>query len=300
MKNFLEYYYNLLNITVHEKNNTYSFNYNNDKYIFINTNRNPDEINAIYKLSRNISMYYNEIILNRNNMPITYYNNKPYILLKTKYNKEDLITYKDFKRINIIESKEFEILYRNNWINLIEKKIDYIEYQREHLQNVYPILNESLDYYIGLSENAISYLNNNTLDESIKNSNLDNVVICHRRISQISKNDFYNPLNIVIDHHSRDISDYLKYLFLKDEYDLNHLQELFNNITLSKYGYILLFSRMLYPSFYFDIYEKIVNNGESESKIISIIKRSKEYEGYLLLIYEQINNKIKIPSIDWI
>lgn len=57
---------------------------------------------------------------------------------------------------------------------------------------------------------------------------------------------------------------------------------------------------MLYPSFYSDIYEKIINDREEESSSYSIIKRTKEYEEYLETIYNIINHHTKIPSIDWL
>ena len=58
--------------------------------------------------------------------------------------------------------------------------------------------------------------------------------------------------------------------------------------------------RMLYPSFYFDICEKIINEREEESKLVPIIKRSKEYEEYVDKIFTIINEKSKIKNIDWL
>lgn len=296
MKNFLEYYYNLLNITVHEKNNNYYFEYNHKTYAFIYTNRSISEINAIYKLNQNLKNYH-QIILNRNNSPITYYNGKQYVLLKLNKTTEK-ITYLDLKRNEVVLNKELEVLLRNQWVDLLEKKIDYLEYQREHLKDQYRVLDESLDYFIGLTENAISYLNH-TFTRTRK-TELDTLVISHRRIANNSKITFYNPLNIVIDHQARDISKYLKYLFLEDIYDRNTINDIIRNIPLSNYGYQLLFGRMLYPSFYFDIYERIINNQEDEKSIYKIIKRTTEYEEYLKTIYQLINYQTKIPSIDWI
>lgn len=298
MKNFLEYYYNLVNITIHEKNGYYYFDNNNKRYVFVYTIRNINEINAIYNLQDNLPKYH-KIIPNRNNSPITLLNNRPFVLLELNSNSIiGKLDYKDFNKNGIILNREYSPLLRNDWIGLIEKKIDYIEYQRKHLNNRYKILDSSVDYYLGLAENAISYINNYIL--TVKKNNMDSLVVSHRRITEDSHLSFYNPLNIIIDHPSRDISGYLKELFISNTYDRNTIIEILNSINLSNYGYGLLYGRMIYPSFYFDMYEKIINEKEKEDNILKIIKRHKEYENYLNTIYRIISQKTKIPSIDWI
>ena len=57
---------------------------------------------------------------------------------------------------------------------------------------------------------------------------------------------------------------------------------------------------MLYPSFYFDQYELVINENASESKITEIIKRSTEYEVYLKEIYMIINKYASIKKVDWL
>ncbi|MCI8548672.1 MAG: hypothetical protein HFJ38_07310 [Bacilli bacterium] len=296
MKNFLEYYYNFTHITVHETNGTYSFYFNHSRYLFVSTFRNIEEINTIYKIG-NVLDKYHQIVLNRNHSCVTLFNNRPFVLLRL-VSEVGILNYMDFMKRDLNMTSAMQLLLRSDWAHLIEKKIDYIEYQRQHFNKKYFILDSSLDYYIGMSENAISYIHH-TIDSDQKNQ-LDRLVVSHRRILDNSRLSFYNPLDIIIDHPVRDICGYLKYLFVKDVYNMNTLTQLFNSIHLSSYGYRLLFGRMLYPSFYFDLYEKIVNEKEREEQIVVIIKRQKEYENYLSTIYNLINKKIKIPSIDWI
>ncbi len=296
MKNFLEYYYDFLNITVHEKDKYYYIDYNNNIYLFMPTIRNVNEINAIYLLSNNLIRYH-KIILNKTKSPITILNNKPYVLLKLS-NVQNDISKSDLLNDRVTLTRNNSILLRNDWVNLLEKKIDYIEYQRIHFNNKYELLDSTLDYYIGMAENAIAYINSTNLSQ--KKSYLDDLIICHRRIKDSTRFSFYNPLDLIIDHPSREVSEYLKIIFLKDMYDINILNDIFTSLTLSEYGYRLLFGRMLYPSFYFDEYEKIINENSEEKEILKIIKRQKEYENYLNMIYKFINQKNKIPSIDWI
>ena len=56
----------------------------------------------------------------------------------------------------------------------------------------------------------------------------------------------------------------------------------------------------MFPSFYFDLYEKIVNDVVNEKEIIPILNRAKEYEEFLKYIYDFINKKESILKIDWL
>lgn len=295
MKQFIEYYYKFINITLHKNSNVYYFYSQNNKYNFVETERTFEEINSIYNLLLSDSKY-NKIILNINKSPISMYNNKSYVLIKLQYDEEDNI--KNLYNREVFLTKTNHILLRENWMDLISKKMDYIEYQIEHIASKYPIIASSINYFIGMSENAISYMKNVYLHD-VKRKN-DNLCICHKRINSLKLNDYYNPLNIVIDHKTRDVSEYLKYIFLKDKYNISILNDFFNSLNLNIHEYKLLYARMMYPSFYFDIYENIVNSNEKENKILVIIKRTDEYERYLNEIYKIINKKIKIPKIDWV
>ena len=58
--------------------------------------------------------------------------------------------------------------------------------------------------------------------------------------------------------------------------------------------------RMLFPSNYFDYYEKIVNDTIAENKIIEIIEKSEDYEYFLKVIYLKMKKKYQIQRIDWL
>ena len=56
--------------------------------------------------------------------------------------------------------------YHNNWGKLWSSKIDYIENQQNIIASN-PIIHLSVDYFIGLTENAISIVNNYNNGESV-------------------------------------------------------------------------------------------------------------------------------------
>lgn len=179
-----------------------------------------------------------------------------------------------------------------NWGELWSKKIDNIEYQLHHIENKYPIIEKSIDYYIGMTESAISYINGMDLS----NSSLEVKVITHSRIYEDNIND---PQNIVIDYRSRDIAEYLKYIFINDTYDYSKIRNSLNSLDFSKFLWQLVYARMFFPNFYFDKYDSIIINEMKEDSLITIINKIEEYEVYLDNIYDIICEQKKIPKIIW-
>ena len=157
----------------------------------------------------------NQIILNKDSSPITIINNIPFVLLKINHiTQNDNIINDIFYIQNHTYNINFDkILLRDDWIKLWTEKIDYYEYQISQLGKKYPILCNSLSYFIGIGENAISYLINN------QSKSTKRLVVSHRRID-MSENisEFYNPLNFIIDCRSRDIAEYIKNIYFQDCY----------------------------------------------------------------------------------
>ena len=66
------------------------------------------------------------------------------------------------------------------------------------------------------------------------------------------------------------------------------------------FGYQLLFGRLLFPSFYFDAFEKILNHEEDEKSIMYFNGRIREYELYLNDIYVILSQYSDLEPIDWL
>ena len=286
MKNILNYYYGMIVDKVSDEGH---FSYNNHLFCLVNYQRNIDEIESLvllnnYMLSNNIKI--NKIIRNNYNEILTYHEGKYYCLLLIKY--EGIGS--SFHFIPIINNPKLDILKRNKWAYLWSMKIDYVEYQVKHIRKKYPIINNSVEYYIGLSENAISYF---------KMLVLDNIplYIGHRRIN---KNKMYNPLELVIDYKVRDISEYIKQVFFKKEKAIYEIKQFINSLNLNDMDYILLYCRLLFPSYYFDIYDKIIKGELEDDSLIRITDLVNDYEELLYNVYLIIKRKTNILGIDWI
>ena len=298
MKNALFYYYQLNPTKIIKNKNYYSFEDNNYFYYLYPFNRPIAYLNELLTLSKTlINSKFMQIILNTNNQALSLINNNYYILLRK--NKEVFFNITDLCNPYYCnpEMLKLKLLNHSDWASLWSSKIDYFEYQKDYIRIKYPLLYKSLDYYIGLSEVAISYFN--AINITLKRDFNDNLVINRRRIN-LKDNSFYNPLNIVIDNKARDVGNYLQYLFIENNYNYDEIEALISNLYYSNYQYALLMDRLLFPSFYFDAYENIINGYDNEKKIIPILNRSLEYEKYLKTIYFIINKNQSILNIDWL
>ena len=282
MKNTINYYYNVNINNLIKTNDYYYFYINKTRYNFVRYNRPIGDVEALYKLNYDMlqnGCIVNQIILNKDSSPITIINNIPFVLLKINH-----ITQND----NIINDIFFFYNYNYN--------INY-EYQISQLGKKYPILCNSLSYFIGIGENAISYLINN------QSKSTKRLVVSHRRID-MSENisEFYNPLNFIIDCRSRDIAEYIKNAFFVGNIRFGEINLYFDYINFTKEEYINLFSRLLFPTYYFDIYDEIINNNKNENEIIPILEKTNEYEKFLVAIYEYITNKkqVSIEPVEWL
>ena len=303
MKNTINFYYNIFLDEFVKKDNCYYFYYGGDEYYFVPLNRPTDDIFGIYKLNLEMKKrkcLVHELILNKDKSIITVVSGISYVLIRLCKYKNDKVFLND---INYIQNMTVNIecdksLVRNDWIKLWSEKIDYYEYQISQVGKKYPLLCDSLSYFIGMGENAISYLVNNL--DSKTNVNL---VVSHKRIYQEKGSlNFYDPLNFVVDSRVRDVAEFIKETFYNKTLKLCDLKAYFNIANLNKNEYILLLGRLLFPTYYFDIYDDIINNDKSEELVINIIDRTDEYESMLNTIYKFIlyEKKVQLEPIEWL
>ena len=297
MNNFIKFFYNMKVTNTNFINNYYEFNHNNNYYrlyILIEEYNiyNYNNIYTIYKELINNTLM-SEIILNKDKNIITTYHNINYILLKINCNINKNITLEEIdylSKVKIVNNN------KSNWGLLWSKKIDYLEELISENGKKYPQVVNSFNYFIGLSENAISYYNNIDIDNNMM------YYISHKVLRPTDKVDsLYNPLNIIYDYRVRDVAEYIKNSFWTDNHNIynelnNYLYK--NNLSLNEVK--LLISRVLFPSFYFDLYEDIFNYNKDEKILNNIISRIDEYEEYLNSIIIYFKRFYPIDEIEWL
>ena len=298
MKNIIEFYYNIRIDEIHNKDDYYFFVLNKNHYIFKPYFDDIDKTLDIYKLNRLLSERTNidNIILNRYGNPITKVNNSFYVLiLSNNRNNFTLADISNMANVSDINNQPLDKLERNNWEILWANKIDYFEMQVHENAKKYPLIRESFDYFIGLSENAISYLVNTKRE--VSPTIYDMKVISHNSLD----NSLYDPLNIILDHKARDVAEYIKMSFFNNNLNIfKELEEYFHYNYYSIYGIRVLFARILYPSFYFDLYDGIISGKNDEKQLNMIIDKINDYEIYLYNVYLFLKWFYDIPIVDWL
>ena len=293
IKQYIEYYYNFENINITKIKEYYRLDYKNTNYLFMPLTRYPIEILQIYRVINNDANYDN-IVLNVKNQLITYIDGKNYILVRLSKNSANYNLYNQIEKSKIVylQNEMIDKITKTNWDILWSKKIDYIEYQLNNLDNDNIVFN-SVWYYIGMAENAISYVN-----ETLSLSSNHRLYVSHKRINE---QFFNNPLNLIVDYRSRDISEYLKYIFLKKEYDYIEIKEKLQKLNLDEFLCRMIYGRLFFVTFYFDIFDSVMN-GNKENKLLlrNIINRADEYEDYINSIYDILAQIKKIPRIGWV
>lgn len=305
MKEIINYYYNFDIDDIEEFEYCYNFLFQRNEYYFVYYNRSIEELDEIIKLSKYLkeqSIDCHEIIINIEKNILTKVGDYNYILLKVT-NKDEIFDIFAINEINnkVIVNNNKSKLNRYNWIDLWIKKVDYYEYQIRELGLEKRAIISSFSYYIGLAENAISYANKTI--STIPLSNNDRITLSNRRIGYPNiKLNYLNPLSFIYDFEVRNIAEYLKSIFFF--YSTNDaFEELISYLKIKKLGlfsYQMLYARLLYPTYYFDIYDQVMNKQKSEDEIIKIIKKVQDYELFLKKAYLEISKYANIEKIDWI
>ena len=298
MLDYINYFYNLYPPLLNKENDNYVFFVGNEKYYLTPYRRELSEIKDLVELNKRMissNSLVHEIIINKFNEPISVISNENYVLLRVYVN--------DIKKIDIndiiymlnenVDLSGLKSLLRTNWVSLWSSKVDYIEYQMGHLIKKYPFLNNTIDYYLGLCENAITYIKNLKMFSDYKIP----IGISHKRIiKDATLFDLYNPLNLILDYKVRNIAEYLKDAFFKDE-DVNYILNIvYKNFWFDKLNLSLLVARLLYPSYYFDLFEEIIDKELDENIIFPLTKKSSKYEEFIDLIIKNCN----LQNLQWL
>lgn len=302
MKDYLKYYYNLDIESIKEYYEGSIFIWNKKKYFFLLWNRETKELEEILSIIEkclNNRINVMKPIKNNKNNYITIINDKQYILLENEvFNKEyDIIEMINQKRLLGVNQNSYKALDRSNWYQLWQEKLDYFEYQVHEMGKKYPLLMSLFSYYDALAENAISYVK-----QAQKIYVPTQKVISHKRVLYPNQStSFDNPLNFIIDIEVRDIGEYIKHLALSNiDYALIDLKTYIETEKPNIYSLSMLYARLLYPSYYLDMHEKIVNKSEEEQKLTELIDTIPKYETFLKKAWLLINNYAPIEKIDWI
>lgn len=298
MKNFINYYYNF---------NIYDIYFKDGKYFFYN-----DKIRYMLKICENFNFdtyypelkdqilkyrYFFEPIKNKDNSYITWIDGKPYLLMKLSNIQDSKISIFDIKT-NMYINNTNSTINRFPWINLWENKIDYFEELFYNKQSEYKKILTLFNFYTGIAENALLYLKESEIDQIKETS--DNLVISHDRLTiDYNLYDYYDPINIIIDHPSRDVSEYIKSMFINDVWNLDIVRGYLKKHYFSQYGLRVMYARTLFPSFFFDYIENMIEK-KHDADLLYLEARTQEFKNFIHEISTFFFEEYNIPVIQWI
>ena len=287
MKNFILLNYNI------EVDKIYSDKYffvNDEKIYIIRTNKKDKEIDYLAALSNELflnGIKVNTFIINNEKKYFTKKDNINIVLLRVNeyendFNINDIIRFQninsDLENVNIIDK----------W----SKTIDDLENELVDYNEEYQLIQNSIDYFIGMGENAISLLNNHK--DKIVNDSIGHMI----NYKVFNKCILNNPFNFIKINKMYDIANYIKYKLLTNRIDYDEIDIIINNN--SDIENIYLFSCMMFPNIYFDLVNNIIKENETEETLNKIINIIKDHRILLINMQNSMKNVKDVKLITWL
>lgn len=306
MKNAINYFYNIIVDDIHQNEKMYYFDYMGMRYALLTYNGDVNLLKDIYNLhveALRRGIFVHQIILNKDGQVATLINGVPYILMRVYYGDGDITLDSVLPFLSMNFNGDVNI-NRTNWGELWSNKIDYLEYEISQLGQKHPEIRETFSYFIGLGETSIQLVNMINVTGGKKGESTGNIIpksISHDRIrSNDTLFDLYNPLNLVVDYRVRDVAEYFKHRYF-DGYNIDsEVNSFLVNTSMTQDEYLLFFARMLYPTYYFDLYEDIISGAKDGNELKKIINRVNDYQSLMQSIYNYYKSFLHFVRIEWL
>ena len=292
MKNFILINYNVNVDKIYIKDDTKYFFINNEKVYIFESNIDSKEIDNLVNISndlyrKGIKVY--TFILNNDNKFYTEKDDKKIALLKVN-DFEDKIDLEKISKFKHIQNNLNNINILDEWI----REVDDLEKELLDYNKEYQIVQKSINYFIGCAENSIELIDNYKQQINSNNDSIGHLV----DFKLYNKCILDNPFTFVRINSMYDISNYIKYKFLRNEINYDEIEYIINGNN--EYENAFLFASLLYPNVYFDLVKKVLKEEEKENKINFFINRISSYKELLIYIQKTIKNVKHIKLIHWL
>lgn len=287
MKNMINENYNLFPEKIYKKGNEIYFFANDDKYVireYIEKSK-IDELlhlsNEMYEKTKGNSSI---IVPGIKNNYIYEYKRKKYILIKVNAVERDIVL-NDI--ICLVKSKSDDDSTIRN-LEKYKKQIDSIETKLLEFNKEYPKIQQSIDYFIGLSENGIQLLGKFSKEEKRQNEKI--IIANIENIDNYNNEELNNPLNMEENDYELALANYIKYKIYLFYVEYDEMEKIFSN---NKINHLKLYAYLLYQNYYLNDIEKIIGNKEEEKAIKKYIDNSKKYLDFLLYYTKKAKINLK-------
>lgn len=288
MEELIKYFYNIEIDEYKEEKGTFMLRSLINVYVFKKIKSNKEEFERVIEncITNNVRFY--KVLLNKEKSIFTKFNEEDYVLMEVQKVKEVV----DLNLLNIHSINTPSVFLKDKW----SQKVDFFIKQIYEFGTEKKELIKVANYYIGLAENAISVYN-----EAIREGNY-RCAIQHKRMYYPNYAiNYYDPTEMVIDCITRDYAEYYKTKLIKNslikEEILFFIEK--NDFTLSEIK--MFFARMLYPTYFFDYFEKeIINPKFNEEDLKKIVNKNQAYLNILMELEKIISKKYNLNKILWI
>ena len=197
--------------------------------------------------------------------------------------------------------------WKQLWINkLTQFELRAEEEAKENPTLLNLLIMDSLPYIIGISENAIQYLQESEKDYRFHESDEGSIAFS-RYINQLHQ-PFIWTHDLVYDHPVRDLAEYIRYSITHNESKAKVYQFIsdYQSVRpLSVFSWRLLYARLLFPIHFFDaVYAPALGDHENRYRHFNnLLENQKQYEQTLRTFFKDAgveSEELNIPVLHWL
>lgn len=324
MKNFLQQYYNLT--MSQQEYIAGKLGFKNDEYFyFIMTLDNNKGLFMEQALLANFLvdigyLHMTTPLLNKYGDWITTYQGREYVVLYATYLSNNISSQEShslahFHEKNTIYPYEPQIAssygkWKTLWIHKLTKYEELIKEEAQAYPTVfYDHVMDVFPYFIGLSENAIQYVQECEFEH--RYHDVDQGTITFQRYrNQLSERVLWMN-ELFYDHPVRDIAEYIREKLLNiGEEGLKDCLTFLNEYTavrpLSPFSYRMLIGRLLFPIHFFDFLEHVLMTKEPMKfydQLLEVCEKQSLYEASIRNLFNQLTSEdkhLQIPMLQWL
>lgn len=257
-------------------------------------------------------------VQNSNEEWFTNYRGKSYMVLQVQQlHRDDSLSagesLAEFHQIGTSYSYEPQEIssygqWKQLWIDKLTAFETNIEQEaKNNPNNYYRYIMDVLPYIIGISENAIQYIQESERDSRFHES--DRGTIAFKRYDNHLAESILWGDELVYDHPSRDLAEYIRTLLLTnaDQKQLITFLKDYQSIRpLSIFSWRLLYARLIFPVPIFDLIEGGFLTDDYEqlyTKTLDLFAKQSDYEEKLRGFFEVADvdaEALHIPMLHWL
>ncbi|WP_174614140.1 hypothetical protein [Virgibacillus ihumii] len=170
------------------------------------------------------------------------------------------------------------------------------------------LLADTLPYIVGISENAIQYMQESEGEKRF--AEVDQGTVCLRRYSEKLADGFVWTNDLVYDHPARDLAEHIRHNLLQVNDPLNKIRDFLNEYQekrqLSVFSWRLIYARLIFPIHLFDAIERGFSNSEDTQRVREmrdLLERQADYERRLGQFFDEAGvdcERLEIPVLHWL